>query len=237
MRTTSSILFPNSCRNLSTFANIGIVGTGVVGRTLGSLLIAKGHKVRLGSRSAEPKEEVSTWIKQNGASASAGTFDDAAKFGDLVIIATGWPGDATELAVNSIKAESVAHKIVVDLVNPLGSSDEGPELVVGGNNSAGELIQSWLPGALVVKALNTINCSLMVDPKFPQGVPSIWISGNDADAKKKVTTWLNSLGWSEVIDLGSIKGSRLMEPIAVLWVKEAMRTNKWANHAVTIIRK
>ncbi len=211
---------------------IGILGLGDVGQVLGAGFSAVGHDVKIGSRepgSARLKE----WLTRVGARGSTGTFADAARFGDVVIVATHWAG--TENALRLAGADSFAGKTVIDTTNPLDFSTGVPTLAVGHTDSAGERVQRWLPGARVVKAFNIVGNPHMVKPSFPGGPPDMFIAGNDAGAKKTVSALCEELGWP-TIDLGSIEASRYLEPLAMVWITHFSRT-KSGNHAFKLLRK
>jgi predicted dinucleotide-binding enzyme len=212
---------------------IGILGTGDVGRVLGSAMITLGHEVKMGSREAtNPK--VTEWVQKNGSRASGGSFSDAAKFGELLFLCTLWSG--TENALRAAGDENFKQKVVIDATNPLTSTaNEPPGLAIGFNDSGGEQVQRWLPEAKVVKAFNTVGNPHMFKPNFPGGPPTMFICGNDSAAKKTVTDLLTQFGW-ETVDLGGIEGSRLLEPMCILWVKYGMMTGTW-NHAFKLLRK
>jgi len=210
----------------------GVLGTGDVGKVLGSGFISRGHEVKMGSR--DPKsEKVQAWVKKNGTKASSGTFAEAATFGEVIVLATSWEG--TENAVKLAEPQNFAGKVVIDAVNPLKFSDKGPELAVGFSDSAGERVQKWLPGAKVVKAFNTVGNPHMVDPKFPGGPPDMFICGNDAGAKKTVSEICKSFGWP-TIDLGGIESARYLEPLAMVWIKYYFLTQT-GNHAIKLLKK
>jgi 8-hydroxy-5-deazaflavin:NADPH oxidoreductase len=174
------------------------------------------------------------WVKSAGAKASAGTFADAAAFGEVVVLSTLWEG--TENALKLAGAENLAGKILVDTTNPLDfSKGMPPRLALGNTNSGGEEVQRWAPKAKVVKAFNIVGNAHMVDPKFPGGPPTMFIAGNDADAKKSVTEILTAFGW-ETIDAGGIEASRLLEPLCILWVDYGVKSGTW-NHAFKLLRK
>jgi len=213
------------------FKNIGILGTGDVGRVLGAGLLKKGYNVMIGSRDTN-NEKLQKWISENP-SGKAGTFEETAKFGDLIIIATLWTG--TENALKLAGPDNFKGKVVIDATNPLNFTPSGPELAVGHTNSGGEIVQSWLPGAHVVKAFNIVGNAHMIDPNFPGGPPDMWIAGNDSGAKGKITEFLKSLGW-DVIDAGDITASRLLEPMCILWVKYGFMNKSW-NHAFKLLKK
>jgi hypothetical protein len=211
---------------------IGILGSGDVGRALGAGFAALGHEVKLGSRDPG-KEEIRKWRDAAGATASAGTFAEAAAFGELAVLATLWTG--TESAIKLAGPESLAGKVVIDVTNPLDFSAGAPRLAVGHTDSAGEIVQRWLPKSSVVKTLNQIGNAHMVNPEFPGGPPDMFVCGNDARAKRTVTDLLKAFGWS-VIDIGGIEGARYLEPLAMLWIVYGARTNSW-NHAFKLLRK
>jgi 8-hydroxy-5-deazaflavin:NADPH oxidoreductase len=211
---------------------IGILGSGDVGRALGTGFVALGHDVKVGTR--EPSSDrITAWLAKAGPRASAGTFAEAAAFAELAVLATAWSG--TESALKLAGPERLAGKIVVDATNPLDFSGGRPRLAVGHDDSAGEQVQRWLPGARVVKAFNTVGNAHMFRPQFPGGPPDMFIAGNDPPAKATVTGLLRDFGWS-VIDLGDIEAARLLEPLALTWITHAMRTGTWA-HAFKLLQK
>ena len=210
---------------------IGILGTGDVGRALGNGFVGLGWETKMGSREAN-NEKAAAWSKQAGARASHGTFADAAAFGDVVVLATVWTAVKQVLDACGGKLDG---KIVIDATNPLDFSTGAPRLALGTTDSGGEQVQRWLPKSRVVKAFNSVGNAHMVNPDFPGGPPSMWIAGNDADAKKIVTDILTKFGW-DTIDTGGIEGARLLEPLCILWVDYAMRHKGW-NHAFKLLRK
>jgi len=211
---------------------IGVLGTGDVGRVLGVGFAALGHEVKIGSRSPQ-QEKVREWLKKAGPKASAGTFAEAAAFGDIVVLATLWTG--TENVVKLAGQKNLAGKVVIDTTNPLDFSAGTPRLSVGHTDSAGETVQRWLPQAKVVKAFNHVGNAHMVNPQFPGGPPTMFICGNDGGAKKTVAGLLEAFGWPAV-DIGGIEGSRYLEPLAMLWIIYGVGTNSW-NHAFRLLQK
>jgi 8-hydroxy-5-deazaflavin:NADPH oxidoreductase len=209
--------------------NIGVLGTGDVGKALGNAFLATGHSVRMGSREAG-SEKAAAWAAQ----ASAGTFAEAAAFAELAVLATLWSG--TENALQLAGPDALAGKIVVDATNPLiYSPGHAPQLALGHSDSGGEQVQRWLPKARVVKAFNTVGYAHFYQPDFPGGPPDMFICGNDDAAKRTVTEILLSFGWPS-IDTGGIEGARLQEPLCVLWVGYAMRYQS-TGHAFKLLRK
>lgn len=213
---------------------IGVLGTGDVGRVLGAGFAALGHEVKLGSRDAQNPKAVE-WAEKNGAGASAGTFADAAKFADVIIIATLWSG--TKNAIELAGVESFAGKVVIDTTNPLDfSKGMPPTLSVGTTDSAAEQIQRLLPGAHVVKGFNIVGNPHMVNPSFPGGKPDMFICGDSEDAKKTVTDLCTELGWPGTIDIGGLVGARYLEPMAMVWISYMFKTGG-GNHALAMLRK
>lgn len=212
---------------------VGILGTGDVGKALGNAFISLGHEVKMGSRDAHNEKAVA-WASTSGINASAGTFADAAKFGDVIVLALSWTG--AENALKLAGADNFEGKVVIDAINPLVFGPAGAlSLAVGHTDSAGEHVQRWLPSAHIVKAFNIVGYAHMFKPDFPGGPPDMFICGNDAEAKKTVTGILKDFGWP-TIDIGGIEGARVLEPLCVLWVGLAMRAGN-GNHAFKLLRK
>jgi 8-hydroxy-5-deazaflavin:NADPH oxidoreductase len=216
----------------------GILGSGDVGRRLGDGFIELGHMVKIGTRDPS-KGEVVQWVSNHGGEegkASAGTFTDAASFGEMIVIATSW--DGTSNAIKMADPTNFAGKIVIDVTNPLDfSKGMPPKLAVGYSDSAGETVQRLIPEAKVVKAFNIVGNPHFVHPDFPNGgPPTMFICGNDEEAKKVVKdNILTKFGW-ETVDIGGIDGARLLEPIAFLWITYYFRTGT-GNHAFKLLRK
>lgn len=197
--------------------NLGILGSGMVGTTLGTKLVSLGHAVKIGSREAE-NEAAAKWVKQTGKGASQGTFAEAAAFGEIVLACL--RGDVALPVIKSVAAK-LKHKIVVDISNPLDVAKGFPCPLIAdlvNSNSLGEEVQKALPESFVVKTLNTVNCEVMVNPALVKGETDLFISGNDAQAKAKVVEMLKSFGWKTVIDLGDIKTARGTEMLMPIWM-------------------
>jgi len=197
---------------------IGILGTGAVGKTLGTRLVTLGDNVRMGSRTAG-NEKAREWVEQSGDQASEGTFADAAAHGEMVFNCT--PGMASLDALNAAGSKNLSGKILVDVSNPLDfSRGMPPTLSVCNTDSVGEQIQRAFPATKVVKTLNTVTAMVMVDPALIPGVHTMFVSGNDSAAKAEVINLLKSgFGWKEVIDLGDLAGARAQEMILPLWLR------------------
>ena len=213
---------------------IGVLGTGMVGSTLAGKLVALGHEVKMGAR--EPgNEKAKAWASGAGKGASSGSFAEAAAFGEMVLSCT--LGEKALDALRAAKQENLEGKVVVDVSNPLDFSKGMPPRVLTGRNgeSLGEQIQDAFPGARVVKALNTVNAAVMVDPRRVGGETDLFVCGNDAAAKERVAGLLKELGWMRVHDLGPIVAARGTEAYLLLWLT-LMGALKTADFNVRIVR-
>jgi predicted dinucleotide-binding enzyme len=198
---------------------IGVLGTGIVGRTLAKALLSNGHEVRLGSRTAGNEAAVA-WATEIGGPASEGTFADAAGFGELVFNATA--GTASLDALNLAGAEQLAGKVLIDVSNPLDfSQGMPPTLRVCNDDSLGEQIQRAFADVRVVKTLNTVTAAVMVQPTLVPGTHTIFVAGDDDAAKAQTAALLQELGWpaDSILDLGDITGARAMEMYLPLWLR------------------
>ena len=197
--------------------NIAILGTGMVGEVLGTKLVSLGHKVMMGSRT-ENNEKAVAWKNKNGTLASNGTFADAAAFGEIVFNCTS--GKVSLEALQLAGRENLQGKILIDVANPLDfSKGMPPTLTICNTDSLGETIQRQFPDVKVVKALNTMNCQLMVNPGFLKDPGNVFICGNDSGAKTEVENLLQSFGWTKIIDLGDISAARGTEQLLPVWVR------------------
>ena len=197
--------------------NIAILGTGMVGTALGSKLTKLGHKVKMGSRSSgNPK--AAAWASECGQLASHGTFSEAAAFGEVVFNCTSGKGSLEALQLAG--RENLSGKILVDVANPLDfSGGMHPTLSICNADSLGETIQRQFPDVRVVKTLNTINSTLMVNPGLLKEAGTLFISGNDPMAKAEVSKLLKDFGWTDIIDLGDITTARGTEQLLPIWVR------------------
>ena len=214
---------------------LGVLGTGMVGETIGTKLVQLGHDVKMGSRTAT-NDSAAAWTKKNGSHASHGTFADAAAFGEMIFNCT--HGVASLEALKGAGEKNINGKILVDVANALDFSKGMPPLLAFCNtDSLGEQIQRAFPRAKVVKALNTLNCSLMVTPEIlGKGDHDIFICGNDAAAKSAVTNLLrDGFGWKTIIDLGDITASRATEMLLPIWLR-LMGTFKTPQFNFKIVR-
>lgn len=203
--------------------DIAVLGTGMVGRALAARFAELGHTVTVGTRSPEEtlarmdSDGFGAWAAQNSGVGVA-AFADAAAAAELVVNGTSGAAALDVLAMAG--AENLAGKVLVDIANPLDFSDGmPPTLFVKDTDSLGEQIQRAFPEALVVKTLNTLNASLMAYPGTLAEASSVFVSGNDADAKATATALLAEMGHQDVIDLGDITTARGTEMLLPVWLR------------------
>ena len=207
----------------------GILGTGVVGKTIAARLAGLGHEVMVGTR--DPEETLSrtepdrygnppfsAWQQENS-EVELGTFGEAAAHGEMVVNATA--GASSLEALDMAGEENLTGKVLIDISNPLDfSKGMPPTLSVSNTDSLGEQIQRRFAEAKVVKTLHTMNAYLMVDPaQLAGGEHTVFVCGDDAEAKAKVTELLRSVGWTDIIDLGDISNARGTEMLLPIWVR------------------
>jgi predicted dinucleotide-binding enzyme len=199
---------------------IGVLGTGMVGETLATKLVEIGHEVKMGSRMVNHEGAVK-WVTKNGSRASQGTFAQAAAFGEILFNCTN--GANSVAALRQADAANMRGKILIEVSNPLDfSKGMPPTLTVCNNDSLGEQIQREFPETQVVKALNTVNCAVMVQPSLVPGDHQIFVCGNNAGAKAMVIGHIAEwFGWKagNIIDLGDITSARAMEMWMPIWLR------------------
>jgi 8-hydroxy-5-deazaflavin:NADPH oxidoreductase len=198
---------------------IGVLGTGIVGKTIGGKLVELGHEVRIGSRSAGG-DAATEWVAEAGDGASEGTFADAAAFGEVVFNCT--PGMHAAEALGAAGAENLAGKTVVDVSNALDfSGGRPPTLGIVNTTSVGEELQKAFPDARIVKSLNTMNAGIMVDPGAVPGDHVVFVCGDDEGAKDEARALLGEFGWpaERIVDVGGIIGARGTEMWLPLWLE------------------
>jgi len=198
---------------------IGVLGTGVVGQTLATKLVAVGHDVVMGSRDAA-NVKAAEWVASTSGAGRAGTFAEAAEHGEIVVNAT--LGEFSLTALELAGADNLAGKVLVDVANPLDfSHGMPPTLTVANTDSLGEQIQRAFPDARVVKALNTVTASVMVSPGDLASPTNLFVAGNNSDAKATTVDLLGSFGWKvdRIVDLGDITAARGTESYLLLWVR------------------
>ena len=198
---------------------IAVLGTGMVGKAIAGKLVELGHDVTMGSRSAD-NEEATAWAADAGEHAANGTFADAAAGAELVFNCTA--GAASLDALEAAGADNLAGKVLVDVANALDfSQGMPPTLTVFGTDSLAERIQRSFPDARVVKALNTINARVMVEPERVPNEHDVFVCGDDDAAKREVSELLRGFGWPEgaIHDLGDITAARGTEAYLLFWLR------------------
>jgi predicted dinucleotide-binding enzyme len=194
---------------------IGVLGAGQVGQALAEGWARHGHETRLANRSGD----------------AGGTYAEVAEWADACALAVA--GSAAVDVVTEVEAQ-LSGKVLVDATNPLDFSTGRAELFVRGDDSLGERVQRAAPTARVVKAYNTVNNSLMVDPELPGGAPTMFLAGDDAGAKELVIRLLEETGW-DAVDLGGIECSRELEQLCMTWVRIGATSGTWG-HAFKLLR-
>ncbi len=211
--------------------SVGILGSGVVGQSLGRVFAKHGYRVRIGTRAPAKLE---AWRSEIGAAASIGSFAEAASFAPLLVVAT--HGAGTEPALDLAGPARFDGKLVIDATNPLDfSHGMPPGLFVGMTDSLGERVQRKLPGARVVKCFNTVSSLKMADPTFARGPVRLFICGNDPAAKQEVDALVRELGWAGTIDVGGIEAARWLEALVPLWVRVGQALGTF-EHAFDVVR-
>jgi 8-hydroxy-5-deazaflavin:NADPH oxidoreductase len=211
---------------------VGVLGSGDVAKALASGFLRHGHAVTAGSRTPEKLAE---WAGKNQ-KAATGTFADAAKFGELVVLAV--KGNVASEALQLAGAKNLAGKPVIDACNPI--EDAPPvngvlRFFTTPNESLMERLQREFSEAHFVKTFNSVGSAFMVDPKFPDGKPTMFICGNDDAAKKTVTRILDEFGW-ETADMGKAEAARAIEPLCMLWCIPGFLRNEWT-HAFKLLHQ
>ena len=209
---------------------IGIIGSGIVAQTLAAGFIQHGHDVTLGTRDAAKLADYAG--KTPGVRIASGA--EAAAFGDVVVLAV--KGSAALQAVRGAGA-GLDGKPVLDTTNPIADAPPADGVLsffTGPNESLMEQLQREYPRVRFVKAFNSVGAARMIEPSFAGGPPTMFIAGNDADAKSVAARLLAEVGW-DVADMGTAVAARAIEPLAMLWCIPGFRENSWT-HAFKLLR-
>jgi len=212
--------------------NIGIIGSGAVAQALAAGFLKHGHPVKLGTRDTGKLKE---FVAGPGKGAQVGSFEDAAKFGSVLVLAV--KGNAAEKALQLAGLANLKGKTILDATNPIA---EAPpvngvlQYFTGPNESLMERLQKAAPEAHFVKAFSCIGSPFMVNPSFPGGKPTMFICGNNDIAKKEAAEILHQFGF-EVDDMGKVEAARAIEPLAQLWCIPGLVHNRWA-HAFRLLK-
>lgn len=210
---------------------VGIIGSGIVARTLGNGFLKYGYEVMLGSRE---QDKLAEWKEKGGSNARTGSFEDAAKFGELVVLAV--KGSVAADVLEQAGPQNLQGKTVIDTTNPI--ADAPPEngviqFFTDFQESLMEALQERFPEIHFVKSFNCVGNAYMVDPKFADK-PTMFICGNNDAAKKQVHEILLQFGW-EIEDMGKATAARAIEPLCILWCIPGFLQNRW-NHAFKLMK-
>jgi predicted dinucleotide-binding enzyme len=212
---------------------IGILGSGIVGQTLGSGFIKHGHQVKIGTGNPG---KLNDWLGISGTNGSVGSFADVASFGEIIVLAV--KGTAALDVLGKAGEETLRNKTVIDTTNPI--AEAAPvngvlQYFTNQNDSLMEQLQSKFPELNFVKAFSCVGNALMVNPDFGGVKPTMFIAGNDDNAKSQVKKILDAFGW-EVEDMGKVEAARAIEPLCILWCIPGFLENRWM-HAFKLLKK
>ncbi len=211
---------------------VGVLGSGDVAKTLAAGFLQHGHTVTIGSRSPE---KLADWASKTKG-VQAGTFEEAAAFGELLVLAV--KGQAAPEVLRLAGSNNLSGKAVIDACNPI--ADAPPvqgvlQFYTTQTDSLMEQLQRAYPDAQFVKAFNSVGSALMVNPQFADGKPTMFICGNSETAKKAVAEICDQFGW-ETADMGPVEAARAIEPLCMLWCLPGFLHNQWT-HAFKLLRK
>lgn len=210
---------------------IGIIGSGSVAQTLAGGFIKHGHSVMMGTRDAA---KLADWAKANP-NANAGSFADAAAFGEIIVLAV--KGDVASNALRLAGEANLTGKTIIDATNPI--ADAPPQngvlkFFTSLDSSLMEQLQRQFSKAHFVKAFNSVGSGRMVNPQFSDGRPTMFICGNEPSAKQAVSAILDQFGW-DVADMGAAEAARAIEPLCMLWCIPGFLRNEWS-HAFKLLK-
>lgn len=211
---------------------IGIIGTGVVAQSLAKGFLKNGYEIIIGSRDGGKARELAGTL---GGKTTGGTFSDAAKSGEILVFCV--KGNVAEEILRQCGLENLKGKTVIDTTNPI--ADARPvngvlQFFTGPNDSLLERLQKLAPEANFVKSFSCVGNSFMIDPKFPDGKPSMFICGNSDSAKEEVNGILKQFGW-DVENMGKVEAARAIEPLCILWCIPGLSGNQWT-HAFKLLK-
>jgi predicted dinucleotide-binding enzyme len=211
---------------------IGILGSGIVAKTLGNGFLKNGYEVMLSSRDISKLAE---WQEKGGANASKGSYEQAAAFGDMVVLSVA--GRAAVDVIESAGPQNLLGKTVIDTTNPIGDMPPQDGVIryfTAQDESLLEILQDRFPDVHFVKAFNSVGNACMVNPSFKEGKPTMFICGNNENAKKEVTGILDRFGW-EAEDMGKAAAARPIESLCILWCIPGFIRNEWT-HAFKLLK-
>lgn len=211
---------------------IGIIGSGIVAQTLGVGFLKHGYQVMLGTRD---KSKLADWQKGAGANTLVGSFADAANFGEIIVLAV--KGTVAKNALDLMGHENMSNKTVIDATNPIADAPPTNGVLKFFTNldrSLMEELQETVPAANFVKAFNSVGSASMVNPSF-ESKPTMFICGNNENAKKEVSLIIDAFGW-DASDFGMVESARAIEPLCMLWCIIGFTKNQWS-HAFKLLNK
>ena len=211
---------------------VGILGTGMVGQVLASGSMKHGHQVMIATRDAS---KLADWLDKNPGG-KVGSHKEVAKWADIIVLAI--KGTAAEAAIRLCDSADLAGKTVIDATNPIADAPPTNGVLhyfTTLEESLMEQLQKVNPEAHFVKAFNSVGNAFMVNPDFGGVKPTMFICGNDANAKAEVTAILDQFGW-ESEDMGGVESARAIEPLCILWCIPGFARNQW-NHAFKLLKK
>jgi predicted dinucleotide-binding enzyme len=211
--------------------NIGIIGSGIVAKTLGAGFIKHGYKVMLGTRETE---KLKHWQAEEGKGAEIGNFSETARFGEIVVLAV--KGTIAKDVLESIGEEILEGKIIIDATNPIANAapiNGVLKFFTNLDESLMEQMQNIFPKTHFVKAFNSVGSAKMVNPQY-ELKPTMFICGNNTVAKNEVSDILDKFGW-ETQDMGHAEGARAIEPLCMLWCIPGFLNNQWT-HAFKLLK-
>lgn len=211
---------------------VGVLGSGAVAKVLAAGFIKHGAQVKMGTSNPD---KLTDWLVSTGENASVGSFAEAAAFGDVILLAV--KGNAAKDVLLSAGLENLSGKTVIDPTNPI--ADAPPvngvlKFFTDINYSLMEELQAFAPQANFVKAFSCIGNPYMVNPTGLENKPTMFICGNNADAKQTVVAILDAFG-HDVADMGAAEGARAIEPLCMLWCIPGFLNNQWT-HAFRLMK-
>ncbi len=211
---------------------IGILGSGAVAKALGDGFLKHGYHVMLGTRDMTKLAE---WKEKGGKYANVGGFEETAKFGDIIVLAV--LGSAATEVIEMAGPQNISGKTIIDTTNPI---DEVPpedgviRFFTNKDESLMEILQERFPEAHFVKSFNSVGNTFMVNPQFKEGKPTMFICGNNENAKMEVNAILDLFGW-EVEDMGKVTAAKAIESLCILWCIPGFIRNQWS-HAFKLLK-
>ncbi|UOG62532.1 NADPH-dependent F420 reductase [Leptospira noguchii] len=211
---------------------IGILGSGIVGQTLANGFLKYGAEVKIGTRDFEKLKD---WLAKAGVGASIGSFSEAANFGEIIVLCS--KGSVASEVLTLAGINSLNGKTIIDTTNPI--SEIPPQngvlnFFTSYNESLMESLQKQAPKANFVKCFSSVGSSLMVNPQFEGGRPSMFICGNENSSKKQVKEILDTFGW-DTEDMGTVEAARAIEPLCILWCIPGFLSQSWT-HAFKLLK-